>query len=134
MSRTINYGNKVVVIVETYEDVQSPYRTKHMPKYLNIEYKKYEFKIQIQNHRIKMYVTKGVEMINNIDSIYAKIWGHCTEPLQNMVKNLNKSTVEHKKNDVIWLPKNFKTVSTGIDSIGNKRVNYFNTLKSFVNM
>ena len=45
-----------------------------------------------------------------------------------------KFTVNTKDKDVIWIPKNLKTVSTWIDSLINKRVNYFNTLKSFFNM
>ena len=45
ISRTINYGNKVVGIVKTDEDVQATYGTNHMLKYLNIEYKKSEVNI-----------------------------------------------------------------------------------------
>ena len=73
-------------------------------------------------------------MVNNIDSIYANIWGQCADPLNNTIKHLDKFTVKHKVKDVIWILKNRKTVSTLIDSIGNKRVNYFNTLKYSVNM
>ena len=47
ISRTINYGNEVVGIVDTYEDVQATYKTKHTPKYLTIEDNKYEVKLQI---------------------------------------------------------------------------------------
>ena len=75
-----------------------------------------------------------MSMVNNIDSIYAKIWGHCTDPLQNMIKQLKQFTVKHKEKDVTWILNNLKTVSTGIDSLGNKHVNYFNALKYFVNM
>ena len=54
ISRTIKYGNKVVGIVETYKDVRVTYKTNHMPKYLTIEDKKSEVKVQIQNQRIKI--------------------------------------------------------------------------------
>ena len=33
----------------------------------------------------------------------------------------------------MWFLKNLNTVSTGIDSLGNKRVNYFDALKYSVN-
>ena len=82
-------GNKVIWIVETYEDVQATYETNHMPKDLTIEDNKSEVKVQIQNQRIKFYITKEIEMVNNIDSIYEKILGQCTEPLQNMIKRLD---------------------------------------------
>ena len=35
---------------------------------------------------------------------------------------------------MIWILKNLKKVSTGIDSLGNKHVNYFNAIKYFVNI
>ena len=73
ISRTMKYGNKVVGIVETYKYVLSTYKTNHMPKYLNIENKKSEVKVQTQNQHIKMYVTKEMNMVYNIYSIYAKI-------------------------------------------------------------
>ena len=58
ISSTMNCGNKVVGIVETYKDVRATYKTNRMPKDLNTEDKKFEVKVQIHNQRIKMYVTK----------------------------------------------------------------------------
>ena len=81
ISRTMKYHNKVVGIVEMYGEVLATYKTNHMHKYLNIGDKKSEVKLYIQNQRIKMYVKKDMDMVNNIDSIYAKIWGQCTDPL-----------------------------------------------------
>ena len=77
---------------------------------------------------------KDTEMVNNIDSIYVKIWGQCTEPLHSMIKHLEKFNVKHKDKDVTWILKKLNTVSTGIEYLGNKRVHYFNALKYFVNM
>ena len=37
-----------------------------------------------------------MEMVNNIDSIYTKIWGQCIEPLYNMIKHIYEFTVKHK--------------------------------------
>ena len=73
-------------------------------------------------------------MVTNIEYIYAKIWGHCTEHLQNIIKHLDQCNFKQKEKDVICILENLKTVSTGIDSLGNKLVNYFNALKYFVNM
>ena len=41
--------------------------------------------------------------------------------------------MKHKERDVIYILNNLNTFSTGIYSLVNKRVNYFNYLKSFVN-
>ena len=94
--RTIKYGNKVVGIVETYEYVQDTYKTNRMPKMLTIEDKKFEVKVHIQNHRIKIYITNEMEMVNNIDSVYSNIWGQCIEPLQNMINLLNEINFKQK--------------------------------------
>ena len=55
-----------------------------------------------------------MDMVNNIDYIYAQMWGQFTNPLQNMIKYLEKFTVKHREKDVIWIPNNLKTVYTGI--------------------
>ena len=75
-----------------------------------------------------------MEIDNNIYSIHAKIWGHFIDPLQKMIKQLYKFTMKHKERDIIWLLTNLKTVSTEIDSLDDKHMNYFNTLKYFVSM
>ena len=134
ISRIIKYCNGVVRIVEMYKDVRVMYESNHMPKYLTIEDKQSEFKVQIQNQCIKMYVTKYMDVVNNIDFVYAKIWGECTYPLQKMINHFDKFTVKHKKRDVIWILKNLMIVSTGIESLCNKRVNFFNALKYFLNI
>ena len=72
-------------------------------------------------------------MVNYIDSVHAKICWHCREYLQNMIKHLDRFTLKRKKKEVIRLLKNLKKVSTGIDSLGHKLVNYINALKYFVN-
>ena len=102
----------MVDIVEKYEDFRATYKTNHRPKYLTIEDKKSEVKIQIQNQHIKMCATKDMEMVNNIDYTYENIWGHCTDPLHNMIKQLDKFTKKQNNKDAIWLLKNLKTVST----------------------
>ena len=61
-----------------------------------------------------MYITKEMYMVNNIDSIYVKIWGQCIDSLQNIIYHLEIITVKHKDKDVIWLHKNLKIVFTGI--------------------
>ena len=75
ISITMKYGNKVLGTVETYKDIRATYKTNHTPKDLNTEDKKFEVKVHIHNQHNKMYVAKYMEMVNNIDSIYAKIWG-----------------------------------------------------------
>ena len=48
-----------------------------------------------------MYTTKEMDMVNNIDFVYEKICGQCTEPLQNMIKQVSGFTTKHKEKDGI---------------------------------
>ena len=100
--RNMKYGNEVVGIMETYEEFRATYKANHMPKYLTIEYKQSGVKVQIQYQCIKMYVTKEMEMYNNIESVYANIRGKCTDPLHNMINHLKQFTLKHKGKDAIW--------------------------------
>ena len=133
ISRNMKYGNEVVGIVDMHKEVRSTYEANHMSRDLTIEDNQYEVKVQTQNQRIRMYVMKKMEMVNNIDYIYAKIWGQYTDTLQNMIKQLDELNMRHKEKDLIWLLKNLNTVSTWIYYLGDKLVNYFNSLKYFVN-
>jgi hypothetical protein len=38
-----------------------------------------------------------------VQSIYAKIWGQCSEALQNMIKYLGKYEENEKSKNVKWL-------------------------------
>ena len=125
----MKYGNKMVSIMETHEDVWARYNKNHMSKDLNIEDNKSEVKVHIQNKHINMYVMKEMEMLNNIDSIYSKIWKQCTYPLQNMINHIYESTVKQKGKYMIYFLNNIKTVYTWIDSLGDEHVNYFNCIK-----
>ena len=69
----MKYSNEVVGILEEYKDVQATQGNIHWPKDFNTEDKKSEAKVHIQNQRIKMYVTKEMDIVNNIDSIYENI-------------------------------------------------------------
>ena len=86
--------------------------------------------MQIQNQRVKMYVTKEINIVNSIYSIHAKIWVQNKNLLQNIIKHLEKFTLKHKEKYGICFLKNPKTVSTVIDLLCNKCVNY----QYFVNM
>ena len=79
-----------------------------------------------------MYVTREMEIVKTIDSVYMKIWGQNIDPLHKMINHIDELTVKHEKKEGIWLLKNLKTVSIGIDYLGNKCVNYFNALRFFV--
>jgi hypothetical protein len=134
IERTMKYGDDVACIIKSYEDPLESFETNNMPSELSEEDKKKSVKVAIQQQRIKLYVSKESDLVQNIQAIYSKIWGQCSEGLQNVVKYNDKYKENEKKKDVVWLLKTIKKATTGLDEMGNPRVIYFNALKAFVNM
>ena len=151
IERTMKYGQEVSGIVKSYEDVVTTYTTKERPRDLTMPLPlppgatqdeidaaallvPLAVDLAIQKEEIRLYVTKKSMLASNVNTIFAKVWGQCSEGLQNMIKYSDEYEVKERAKDVVWLLKELKKVTTGIDALGNKRVTYFNALKAFVNM
>jgi hypothetical protein len=134
IERTMKYGDDVVCLIKDYEDPIESFEMNNMPEELSASDKENSVKVAIQQQRIKLYVSKEADLINNVQAIYSKIWGQCSEGLQNVVKYNDMYKVKEKEKDVVWLLKTIKKATTGLDDMGNPRVIYFNALKAFVNM
>jgi hypothetical protein len=134
IERTMKYGDDVVCIIKEYEDPLEAFESNNMPEELSESDKKKSVKVAIQQQRIKLYVSKEADLVHNIQAIYSKIWGQCSEGLQNVVKYNDMYKIKEKEKDVVWLLKTIKKATTGLDEMGNPRVIYFNALKAFINM
>jgi hypothetical protein len=151
IERTMKYGQEVSGIVKTYEDVVATYTTNERPSDLTAAtalpagasqaeinaaalLAPSAVDLAIQKEEIRLYVTKKSILASNVNTIFAKVWGQCSEGLQNMIKYSDEYEVKERAKDVVWLLQELKKVTTGIDALGNKRVTYFNALKAFVNM
>jgi hypothetical protein len=42
--------------------------------------------LAIQKEEVRLYVTKKSILASNVNTIFAKVWGQCSEGLQNMIK------------------------------------------------
>ena len=81
-----------------------------------------------------MYVTKESEIKDNICKIYEKFWGKFTDALQSIIAHEKVYEEKEQNKDLIWLLKTIKEISSGLEKLGNKRVNDYNALKLFVLM
>ena len=134
IERKMEYGNEISGIVKTYEDVLKTFKKDGLPEKLTGDDADDTMLIAIQKEEISLYVKKKAKMASHIKSIYAKIWGQCSEALQNMIKYLKDYEPNEKKKDVQWLLEELNKITTGIDTFSNKHLTLLNAIKSFVNM
>ena len=70
--------------------------------------------------KIKAYVAQEEHLKNNINKIYAIVWGQCSSSLQAVIKGHDDFEMRHKRRDVVWLFEQVKVVTAGIDNKSNK--------------
>ena len=73
-------------------------------------------------------------LLNNIEKIYATIWGQCTQSLQGIVRNIDEYKKKAQSFDVIWLLEQLKKITSGIDVKLNKRAVLHDQLLTFLTM
>ena len=75
----------------------------------------------IQDQEIKQFVCKKQTLKNNINKIYAIVWGQCISGVQSVLKG--EEDFEKRKEDVdcLWLLKSIKKITAGIDNKDNKQ-------------
>ena len=141
IERTMKYGQEVSGIVKNYEDVVATYTINKRPRELvgstpapgasqaEIEAAALlapsTVDLAIQKEEVRLYVTKKSILASNVNTIFAKVWGQCSEGLQNMIKYSDKYEARERLKDTVWLLKELKKVTTGIDALGNKSITYF---------
>ena len=84
--------------------------------------------------KIKAYVAQEEQLRNNINKLYAVVWGQCTSSLQAVLKGNDEYEVKHKKRDVLWLFGQIKIVTAGIDNKSNKYMNLQTALLQLLTM
>ena len=84
--------------------------------------------------KIKSYVAQEEQLKNNINKVYAIIWGQCSSSLQAVIKGDDNFDIRHRRRDVVWLLTQIKTVSAGIDNKSNRYKNLYGALLQLLTM
>ena len=84
--------------------------------------------------KIKAFVAQEEQLKNNINKVYAVVWGQCTSSLQAVLKGNGDFETRHKKRDVLWLFGQIKIVTAGIDSKSNPYKNLQTALLQLLTM
>ena len=84
--------------------------------------------------KVKTFVAQEENLKNNMNKIYAIVWGQCSSSLQAVLKGDDDFERKHKKRDAVWLLEQIKVVTSGIDNKSNKYKNLLATLTQLFTM
>ena len=134
IGRKISDGDLIVCLVRDYTDPIKEFEADNKPKALTDDEADDPTEKAIHNEMVKLYVKQHALIRSNIKKVYALIWGQCSEPLQTLVRNNDEYKEKEKKKDVVWLLKQLKALTSGIDVLSNKRETLHDALVNFVTM
>ena len=106
--REIDNPTDVLPVLKEQEDPVITFEDIHMPTDLSNEDKKSEVKVAIQNHEIKLYVTRKMELKSNMKKLYGLIKGQCSTSLRAVLKTEDDYETKDGKQDVLWLLEHVK--------------------------
>ena len=130
--REFTNANDVLSLVRDEVNPTDDFETNNLPKDLSDTDKKSEVKVAIQQQRIKLYVTREMELDNNVRKIYGLVKGQCSHSLKTILKQEKEYEIKDRSQDVLWLMKTLKALTSGLDNKSNKRCNLFDALLVFI--
>jgi len=125
-------ANDVLSVVRDEVDPIVDFETNNLPKDLTEEEKKSGVKVEIQQQRIKLYMTRELELENNKRKIYGLVKGQILHSLKALLKQETDYDAKDRVQDVLWLLKSLKSLTSGLDSKSNKRCNHFDAILAFI--
>jgi hypothetical protein len=73
----------------------------------------------IQEASLKSFARFTKELRSNLTTLYAVIWGQCSEAMRTKIKALSDFTTENAKNNCIWFLNEIKGVTHQFDTKSN---------------
>ena len=114
-------GGDIMVLFRKMENPITTFETKYLPAELSDNDKKSQVKQDIYRERIKAYVTREVNMTRNVEKCFGIIWGQCSAGLHARIKGIPEYEEESINMNVLWLIKELKKATSGIDKTSDPR-------------
>ena len=133
--RTFDNGSDVIGIITELKDPADDFEARYMPKDIDEEeLKKSAVKRTIHDQRCKAYVLREDKMVAAKSKIFGLIWGQCSVGLQAVIRHMDEYNTKKEGQDVIWLLKQVKVSTSGLDEKTNKFLQYHQAILRFWNM
>ena len=134
VNKEFSHATDVVCIVKHLKDPNGTFDDKNKPTKLSDENQKSPIERMIQDQEIKQFVYKKQTLKNNINKIYAIVWGQCTSGVQSVLKGEEDFEEREEDVDCLWLLKSIKKITAGIDNKDNKQYTLHESIMCFFTM
>ena len=125
----IEYGDDLVLLIEDLKDNLDK-AIGEAPKWVNTDKDDYGKKT-LFNKEIDLYVKRKALYNRNKKKLYAIIFNQCTPSLVSSIKSQNGYSEKDKEKDPLWILKEAKKLTVGIDALKNELVTACYALRSF---
>ena len=104
------------------------------PKYLNADKARSEAEKEILTEILRHYIEREERISSSMNIIYGIIWVQCTPGIKSVLKSNEEYLTKSKTFESLWLMRDTKKTTTGIELKLNKYVSLYHTIKNFMNM
>ena len=88
----------------------------------------------LQQERIRSFVARENILKENVIKVFGLIWRQCTSALQAVIKGVDEYTIKSRSHDMIWLLRQIKSVTAGVDVKANPHVVLYKALSALINI
>ena len=89
---------------------------------------------EIYKEEVKQFVQRKINLRRNMEKSYGLVWGQCSSGLKQYIKGLATYEPNAKTFDIVWLLKELKKATVGIDDKANSRMNMHRAIMSLYKM
>ena len=129
----IEYGSDLENAIRFLQDPTVGFKETHMPPPLHTDTPTFDEKF-LQQERLKSFIVRENMLKRNCSKLYSIIWRQCSSALQAVIKGLDEYTSRAMKHDFIWLLKQIKKVTSGVDVKANPHDTLFESISALINM
>ena len=127
-------GGDIAPLLQDLVDPLPEFERKRKPKSLTDEQKKDTVNLDIYKERVKIYVSREMNLTRNIEKMYGVLWGQCSSALQAKIKGSTAYSVESRDLNTLWLAKELKKATAGIDTKTDPRTSIIDSLNTLIRM
>ena len=115
-------------------DFKKAFDRKRKPSKLATDAEGDDLEVAIYKTKVKMYVTAESNLIRNVEQVFGIIWGQCSSALQSKIKSLADYNDKSGDLDTLWLLKELKKATSGIDAKAEPRSTLVDSLYGMFRM
>lgn len=87
----------------------------------------------IWKETVKEHVKRTQELRSNLATVYAVIWGQCSEAMRVKLRSLDEHTARSTQKDCYWMLKHIKAITLQFDNTTHPCLSLMATRRSFLN-